>query len=73
MDRLHGGSWTDTSMPKPSAVIRINQGQGGVGAEERRHALHALHARPGCTHLYQLVSVIIVCKDASTRQKWKKE
>lgn len=32
-----------------------------------------VRARSGCTHLYQLVSVIIMCSDASTRQKWKKE
>lgn len=46
----------------------------GLGEESCVTRLRGLcHARPGCTHLYQLVSVIMMCREASTRQKWKKE
>lgn len=52
--------------PCPSLKPQRRAGGGG-----KWHA-HCGPAAPS-THLYQLVSVIMTCREASTRQKWKKE
>lgn len=60
--------------PYPSlAQVFLTLSEGPKEGSRVARPLGLCCARPGCTHLYQLVSVIMMCREASTRQKWKKE